>query len=137
MSTAPKVKLLTQPMDMIYSALFEGDTTRLLPKITSFLVRLFGFFIFLDFFKYLESLKKNKTTLKLQTRRRQVSKWANKLVPSNGTYLCSVQGYMCRILTLGGKSLPGKRETSCEGYKKWLCMARNETSSGYMDEMQC
>ena len=27
----------------------------------------------------------------------------NKLVPSSGTYLCSMQGYMCRISTLGGK----------------------------------
>ena len=45
-------------MDVIYSALFEGDTTRQLPKITSFLVRLFGFFIFLDFFKYFEKLEK-------------------------------------------------------------------------------
>ena len=27
-----------------------------------------------------------------------------KLVPSSGTYLCSMQGYMCRIATLGGKS---------------------------------
>ena len=59
-------------MDVIYSALFEGDTTRQLPKITSFLVQLFGFLIFLDFFKYLTRLKKNKITLKLQTRRRQV-----------------------------------------------------------------
>ena len=48
-------------MDVIYSALFEGDTTRLLPKITSFPVRIFMFFdFFLDFFK-LESLKKNKS----------------------------------------------------------------------------
>ena len=58
MSIAPKVKLLTQPMDVIYSALFEGDMTRLVPKITSFLVRIFGFFIFLDFFKYFEKLEK-------------------------------------------------------------------------------
>ena len=33
----------------------------------------------------------------------------NKLVPSSGTYLCSMQGYMCRISTLGGKSPPGKK----------------------------
>ena len=50
-------------MDVIYSALFKGDMTRQLPKITSFLVRIFGFFIFLDFFKYLKILKKNKTAL--------------------------------------------------------------------------
>ena len=30
-------------MDVIYSALFEGDTTRQLPKITSFLVWIFGY----------------------------------------------------------------------------------------------
>ena len=46
---------------MIYSALFEGDTTRQLPKITSFLVWLFGFFIFLDLFKYFEKIEKNKS----------------------------------------------------------------------------
>ena len=46
-------------MDVIYSALFEGDMTQQLPKITSFLVRIFGFFIFVDFFSYLKSLKKN------------------------------------------------------------------------------
>ena len=28
---------------------------------------------------------------------------ANKLVLSSGTYLCSMQGHMCRIATLGGK----------------------------------
>ena len=43
MSTTPKVKLLSQPMDVIYSAPFKGDMTRLLPKITSFPVWIFGF----------------------------------------------------------------------------------------------
>ena len=33
----------------------------------------------------------------------------NKLVPSSGTYLCSMQGNMCRISTLGGRSPPGKK----------------------------
>ena len=33
----------------------------------------------------------------------------NKLVPSSGTYLCSMQGHMCRIATLEGKSPPGKK----------------------------
>ena len=32
-----------------------------------------------------------------------------KLVPSSGTYLCSMQGYMCRILILGGKSPRSKK----------------------------
>ena len=60
-STNPKVILTTQPMDVIYSALFEGDTTRQLPKIISFLVRLFMFFLFLLGFFRLKILKKNKS----------------------------------------------------------------------------
>ena len=52
--------------------------------------------------------------------------WARKLVPSSGIYLCSMQGYMCRISTLGGNSPLGKKESSYEGYKKngsaWLDM---------------
>ena len=64
-------------------------------------------------------------------------KWANKLVPSSGTYLCSMQGNICRIATLGGKSPPIKnQESSYKGYTKWLCMARHETSSGYMADTQ-
>ena len=50
---------------------------------------------------------------------------AKKLVPSSGIYLCSMQGYMCRISTLREKSPPGKRESSCEGHKNgsaWLDM---------------
>ena len=35
--------------------------------------------------------------------------WENKLVPSSGTYLCSMQGNMSRITTLEGKSPPGKK----------------------------
>ena len=49
----------------------------------------------------------------------------NKLVPSSGTYLCSMQGYMCRISTLGGKSPPGKREIKLRRMKNgsaWLDM---------------
>ena len=57
-STAPKFKVITQPMNVIYSALFEGGTTQLLPKITSFPVWIFGFFIFLDSFRYFENLEK-------------------------------------------------------------------------------
>ena len=60
-----------------------------------------------------------------------------KLVPSSGTYLCSMEGHMCRIVTLGGKSSLGKnRESSCKGYTKWLCVARHETSLGYMADTQ-
>ena len=62
---------------------------------------------------------------------------ANKLVPSSGTYLCSMKGYMCRIVTVEGKSPPGKnRESSYKGYIKCLYMARHETSLGYMAENQ-
>ena len=50
----------------------------------------------------------------------------NKLVPSSGTYLCSMQGYMCRISTLGGKSPPGKKvNQAAKDIKKgsaWLDM---------------
>ena len=57
-SIAPKFKLLTQPMDVIYSALFEGDRTQKLPKITSFLVHLFGFLIFFGLFQIFKKLEK-------------------------------------------------------------------------------
>ena len=50
----------------------------------------------------------------------------NKLVPSNGTYLCSMQGHICRITTLGGKSPPGKKEIKLRRISKngstWLDM---------------
>ena len=49
---------ITQPMDVIYSAMFEGDTTRQLPKITSFLVQLFGFLNFFGLFQLFEKLEK-------------------------------------------------------------------------------
>ena len=55
-----------------------------------------------------------------------------KIVPSSGTYLCSMQGPMCRISTLGGKSPPGKKGIKLRRIEKWLCMARHEASSGYM-----
>ena len=35
---------------------------------------------------------------------------ASKLVPSSGTCLCSMQGYMRRIMTLRGRCPPGKRD---------------------------
>ena len=49
----------------------------------------------------------------------------NKLVPSSGTYLCSMQGYMCRISTLGENPLSVKRESSSKDIKNgfaWLDM---------------
>ena len=63
--------------------------------------------------------------------------WANKLVPSSGTYLFSMQGHMCRITTLRGKSPPGKNgESSCKGYVKWLYVPRHETRLGYIVDNQ-
>ena len=51
-------------MDVIYSALFEGDTNRQLPKIILFPVRLFMFFYFFGLFSYiLKILKNNKSDL--------------------------------------------------------------------------
>ena len=98
-------------MDVIYGALFEGDTTRLLPKITSFLVRIFGFFNFLEIFKYFE--KKRIKVLYSYKLGGDECQGTNKLVPSSGTYLCSMQGHMCRIVTLKGKSPLGEKgETS-------------------------
>ena len=48
-----------------------------------------------------------------------------------------MQGYICRIATLVGKSPPSKnRESSCKGYIKWLYMARHETSSSYMANLK-
>ena len=49
----------------------------------------------------------------------------NKLVPSSGTYLCSMQGYMCRILTLRGKPLLVKGKQAAKDIKDgsaWLDM---------------
>ena len=51
-------------MDVIYSALFEGDMTWQLPKYNIFPCPAFWFLnFFVDFFKYLKILKKNKTAL--------------------------------------------------------------------------
>ena len=137
MSTAPKVKLLTQPTDVIYSALFKGDMNRLLPKITSFLVWLFGFLIFFGLFQIFWKAWKIIKVLYSYRLGGDECQWKNKLVTSSRTCLCWMQGHMCRIVTLRGKSPPGKnRESSCKGYTKWICMARHEISLGYMDDTQ-
>ena len=51
---------------------------------------------------------------------------ANKLVPSSGTYLYSMQGYMCRISTLGGKSPPdikgNQAAKDIKNHSAWLDM---------------
>ena len=54
MSAALKVKLQTQPTDVLYSALFEGDTTRQLPKDNIFPCPAFWFFLLFQLFKKLE-----------------------------------------------------------------------------------
>ena len=52
--------------------------------------------------------------------------WEKKLVPSSGTYLCSMQGHMCRITTLEEKSPLGKNgESRCKRKKNgsaWIAM---------------
>ena len=64
-------------------------------------------------------------------------KWEKKIVLSSGTYLCSMQGHMCRIAKLEGKSPPSKnRESSYKGYIKWLYVARHETRLGYIADNQ-
>ena len=54
------------------------------------------------------------------------------LVPSSGTYLCSMQGNMCRIKTLGGRSPSGKEVIKMQRIYKRIFLARHETRSGYM-----
>ena len=56
----------------------------------------------------------------------------SKLVPSSGTYLCSMQGSMCKITTLRGRSPPNKGVIKLQRICKRLCLARHETMSGYM-----
>ena len=67
---------------------------------------------------------------------------ANKLVPSSGTYLCSMQGYMCRISTLRGKYPPSKKGNEAtkdiKNGSAWLdmrqaraiCLKRNVRGAG-------
>ena len=96
-STTPKVKLINWPTDVIYSAMFEGDMTRLLPKITYFIVHLFMFF---DFFGVFQIFWKDSKRIKLLYSYRlggDECQGENKQVPSSRTYLCSMQGHMCRI----------------------------------------
>ena len=55
-----------------------------------------------------------------------------KLVPSSGTYLCSMQGNMCRITTLRGRSPPSKGVIKLQRICKRICLDRHEISYGYM-----
>ena len=55
----------------------------------------------------------------------------NKLVPSSGTYLCSMQGYMCRISTLEENPLPVKKDQAMKDINKgsaWLDMRQARAS---------
>ena len=75
-------------MDVIYNALFEGDMTRQLPQITSFLVWLLK--KKLDFFSYLKRSKKIK---KIKSRIRKDVIFGNSQVvpPSNrALYITSI-----------------------------------------------
>ena len=109
MSTAPKVKLLTQPTDVIYSTLFEGDMTWLLPKITSFPIRLFGFFLVVGLFQIFWKYWKRIKVLYSYKLGGDEFQWENKLVPRSGTYLCSMQGNKCRIMTIERRSPPSEK----------------------------
>ena len=130
MSTTPKFRLIIRPMDVIYSALLEGDTTNLLPKITSIPVQILCFFCW-TFSDILKILKKNKSDLQYIARRRRVS-GVGKLVLNSGTYLCSMQGNMCRITTIRGRSPPSKGVINMQRICRRICLARHETSSCYM-----
>ena len=55
-----------------------------------------------------------------------------KLVPSSGTYLFSMQGNMCRIMTLRGRSPPGKGVINMQRICRRIYLARHETILGYM-----
>ena len=55
-----------------------------------------------------------------------------KLVPSNGTYLCSIQGNMYKITTLEARSPLGKGVIKLQRICKRLYFARHGTSLGYM-----
>ena len=60
-----------------------------------------------------------------------------KLVPSSGTYLCSMQGNMCRITTLiEGPLLVKNGESSFQIYVKRIFLDRHETRLGYMADNQ-
>ena len=83
----------------------------------------------MDFFKYFEKLEKGIKLLYSYKLRGDECQGANKLVPSSGTYLCSMQGHMYRITTLGGKSPPSKNgESTCKGYVNgfaWIDMSQS------------
>ena len=96
------------------------ETTTSNRKWYHFLSRFLSFMMFLVFF-ILRSLKRNKIVYST-IRRKQVLQ-GSKLVPSSGTYLCSMQGSMCKIRTLEGRSPPSNVWSSYKGYKKgsvWL-----------------
>ena len=57
----------------------------------------------------------------------------NKLVSSIETYLRSMKGNMCRIMTLGGRFPLGKGVIKMQSLCKRLCLARHEIRLGYMD----
>ena len=58
--------------------------------------------------------------------------WAGKLVPSSGTYLFSMQGNMCRIMTLEGNSPLGKGVIKMQRICKRINLDRHETRLEFM-----
>ena len=58
--------------------------------------------------------------------------WKRKLVPRSGTYLCSMQGNMCRITTLRGMYPLDKGVIEMQRICKRLFLARHETRLDYM-----
>ena len=55
----------------------------------------------------------------------------SKLVPSSGTYLCSMQGNICRIRTIGEGLIPIKADQAVKDIKR-LYLAGIEARLGYM-----
>ena len=96
-------------MDVIYSTLFEGDTTWLLPKITYISCLTFWFFDFFALFQIFWKYWKRQKVLYSYRLGGDKCQGENKLVLSNETYLCSMQRNMCRITKLGGKFPPSKK----------------------------
>ena len=74
--------------------------------------------MFLIFFGlvYIIKLEKEQKFLYYIARMRRVS-WERKLVPSSGTYLCSMQGSIFRMRTLRGMSPSGKGDQDAK-YKR-------------------
>ena len=110
-------------------AMFEGNKTTSKVRKYHFPSEFLCFIIFLVFFM-LRSLEKSKIAY-ITTRRKWVL-LGSKLVRSSGTYLCSMQGSICRIRTLGGDVSSKYGIIKLQNIYERLYLVRIETSSGYM-----